>query len=50
MPGLDAPVAMRRLNIKSDAKPIKQQQWQFQPDIMEVIEAEAHKLIECGFI
>ena len=29
---------------------MKQQQWQFCPDIMEAIEAEVHKLIVCGFI
>ena len=49
MSGLDPQVAMHRLNIKLDAKPVKQQQ-RFRPDIMEVIEAEVHKLIECGFI
>ena len=41
---------MHRLNIKPDAKPVKQQQRQFRPNIMEAIEAEVHKLIACGFI
>jgi len=42
---------MYRLNIKPDIKPVKQQQQQRScPDIMEAIEAEVHKLIECGFI
>ena len=50
MLGLDPQIAMHRLNIKSDAKPVKQQQQQFHPDIMEAIKAEVHKLIECGFI
>ena len=50
MPGLDHQVAMHSLNIKSDAKLVKQQQWWFRPDIMEVIKTEVHKLIECGFI
>jgi len=50
MPGVDPQVAMHRLNIKPDAKPVKQQQWRFWPDIIEAIEAEAQKLIKCGFI
>ena len=50
MPGLDSQVAMHHLNIKPDAKPVKQQQCQFRPNIMEAIEAEVHKLIACGFI
>jgi len=48
--GLDLQIVMHRLNIKPDVKPVKQQQWQFRPDIMEAIEAKVHKLIECGFI
>jgi len=43
-------MAMHWLNIKPDVKPVKQQQWRFHPDIMEAIEIEVHKLIECGFI
>ena len=50
MSGLDPQVAMHHLNIKPDAKQIKQQQRYFRPDIMVVIEAEIQKLIECGFI
>jgi len=50
MPGLDPQIAMHWLNIKPDAKPVKQKQQLFRPDIMEAIEAEVHKLIECGFI
>jgi len=50
MPGLDPQVVMHHLNIKPDAKPVKQQQRQFWPDIMEAIKAEVQKLIECGFI
>ena len=50
MPGLNPQVAMHRLNIKPDAKPVKHQQRWFRPNIMEAIEAEAHKLIACGFI
>jgi len=40
---------MHHLNIKPDIKPVKQQR-RFRPDIIEAIEAEVHKLIECGFI
>ena len=47
MPGLDSQIAMHRLNIKPDIKPVKQQQQRSHPDIME---AEVHKLIECDFI
>ena len=43
---LDPQIAMYRLNIKPDIKPVKQQQQRFCPDIMEAIEAEVHKLIE----
>ena len=50
MSSLDPQVAMHHLNIKLDAKPVKEQQRQFQPDIMEAIEAEVYKLIEYGFI
>jgi len=41
---------MHCLNIKPNVKLVKQQQWRFCSDIMEAIEAEVHKLIECGFI
>ena len=50
MPELDPQVAMPRLNIKPDAKLVKQQQRRFYPNIMEAIEAEVHKLIAYGFI
>ena len=50
MPGLDPQVAIHRLNIKPDAKPVKQQQRRLRPNIMEAIEAEVHKLIACDFI
>ena len=50
MSSLDPQIAMHRLNIKPDVKPVKQQQWQFRPDIMEAIKAKIHKLIECGYI
>jgi len=48
--GLDPQVALHRLNVKPDVKPVKQQQRQFRPDIWGAIEVEVHKLIACGFI
>jgi len=50
MPGLDPQVAMHRLNINSDVKPVKQQQRRFCPEIMEAIQSEVKKLIDSGFI
>ena len=50
MSELDPQVAMHRLNIRPDAKPVKQQQRRFRSNIMEAIEAEVHKLIACSFI
>ena len=50
MPGLDPQVAKHRLNIRPNAKPIKQQQRRFRPNIIEAIETKVHKLIACGFI
>ena len=47
--GLNPQIAMHRLNIKLDAKPVKQQQRRFCPDIMEGIESEVKKLIDSGF-
>ena len=50
MPGLDPRVTMHRLNINSDLKPVKQQQRQFRPEVMEAIQSEVEKLIDSGFI
>ena len=50
MPSLDPKVVVHHLNIKSDAKSVKQQQRRFQPDVMEAIKAEVQKLVKCGFI
>jgi len=47
---LDLQVAMHRLNINSDAKPVKQQQRRFYPEIMEAIQSEVKKLIDSDFI
>ena len=50
MPGLDPQVAMHRLNINSDVKPVKQQQRRFRPEVMEAIQSEVRKLIDSSFI
>ena len=50
MPGLDPQVAMHRLNINPDMKPVKQQQRRFRPEVMEAIQSEVRKLIDSGFI
>ena len=50
MPGLDPRVAIHRLNINSDVKPVKQQQQRFRPEVMEAIQSEVKKLIDSGFI
>ena len=50
MPGLDPRVAMHRLNINSDVKPITQQQRWFRLEIMEAIQSEVKKLIDSGSI
>ena len=50
MPGIDPQVAMHRLNINTDVKPVKQQQRRFLPEIIEVIQSEVRKLIDSGFI
>src|SRR5436190_1679932 len=50
MPCLDPKVAMHRLNIKADAKPVKQLQRRFRPKIMDAIEQEVRKLIGLAFI
>jgi len=47
--GPNPQIAMHRLNINLDAKPVKQQQRRFCPDIMEGIESEVKKLIDSGF-
>ena len=50
MPGLDPQVAMHRLNINPDAKPVKQQQRRLRPEIMEAIQLKVKKLIHSDFI
>ena len=50
MPGLDPQVAMHRLNINLDVKPVKQQQQRFHREMMKVIQSEVTKLIHSSFI
>jgi len=50
MPGLDSQVVMHCLNINPDAKPVKQQQRRFRPEIMEAIQSKIKKLIDSDFI
>jgi len=50
MPGLDPKVAMRRLNINLNMKPVKQQQRWFHLEIMEALESEVRKLIDSNFV
>ncbi|XP_070057701.1 uncharacterized protein [Nicotiana tomentosiformis] len=50
MPGLDPKVAVHHLAVKNGARPVKQAQRFFRPDLVPLIEIEVNKLIEAGFI
>ncbi|XP_070042950.1 uncharacterized protein [Nicotiana tomentosiformis] len=50
MPGLDTKVVVHHLAVKNGARPIKQDQRRFRPDLVPLIESEVNKLIEAGFI
>ncbi|KAL0339232.1 UNVERIFIED_CONTAM: hypothetical protein Sangu_1445300 [Sesamum angustifolium] len=50
MPGLDPKVAVHQLSIRKGARPIKQAQCRFRPELVPLIEIEVKKLIEVGFI
>ena len=51
MPRFDPQIAMHRLNIKSDVKPVKQQQQRFLVlTSWKLSKLRVYKLIECGFI
>ncbi|XP_070041508.1 uncharacterized protein [Nicotiana tomentosiformis] len=50
MPGLDPKVAVHHLAIKNGARPVKQAQRCFRPDLVPLIKTEVNKLIEAGFI
>ncbi|XP_070056284.1 uncharacterized protein [Nicotiana tomentosiformis] len=49
MPGLHPKVAVHHLVVKNDARPIKQAQRRFRPDLVPLIETEVNKLIEARF-
>ncbi|KAL0293309.1 UNVERIFIED_CONTAM: Transposon Tf2-12 polyprotein [Sesamum radiatum] len=50
MPGLDPKVAVHHLSVKKGARPIKQSQRRFRPELIPLIEGEVNKLIEVDFI
>ncbi|KAL0446316.1 UNVERIFIED_CONTAM: hypothetical protein Slati_1759500 [Sesamum latifolium] len=50
MPGLDPKVALHHLSVKKGARPIKQGQRRFRPELIPLIEGKVNKLIEVGFI
>ncbi|XP_070022285.1 uncharacterized protein [Nicotiana sylvestris] len=50
IPGLDTKVAVHHLAVKNGARPVKQAQRHFRPDLVPLIETEINKLIEDGFI
>ena len=50
MPGLDPRVAVHQLAVKHGARPVKQTQRRFRPELISQIEAEVNKLIQAGFI
>ncbi|KAL0404347.1 UNVERIFIED_CONTAM: putative protein K02A2.6 [Sesamum radiatum] len=50
MPGLDLKVAVHHLSVKKGARPVKQGQHRFRPELIPLIETEVNKLIEVGFI
>ncbi|XXG88408.1 hypothetical protein AAC387_Pa12g0619 [Persea americana] len=50
MPGLDSKIAVHKLNMQEDIKPVKQGQRRFRPDVMDKIEQEVQKLKSVGFI
>ncbi|KAL0299019.1 UNVERIFIED_CONTAM: Transposon Tf2-12 polyprotein [Sesamum radiatum] len=50
MPGLDPKVAVHHLSVKKGARPVKQGQRRFRPELIPLIEGEVNKLIEVGFI
>ncbi|KAI3446917.1 hypothetical protein Pfo_003582 [Paulownia fortunei] len=50
IPGLNPKVAVHHLSVKKGARPIKQAQCRFWPELVPLIEVEVNKLIEIGFI
>ncbi|KAL0372528.1 UNVERIFIED_CONTAM: Transposon Tf2-12 polyprotein [Sesamum calycinum] len=50
MPELDPKVAVHHLSVKKGARPVKQGQRRFRPELIPLIEGEVNKLIEVSFI
>ncbi|KAL0367529.1 UNVERIFIED_CONTAM: Transposon Tf2-12 polyprotein [Sesamum radiatum] len=50
MPGLDPKIAVHHLSIKKGARPVKQGQLRFRPEVIPLIETEVNKFIEVSFI
>ncbi|KAL0300029.1 UNVERIFIED_CONTAM: Retrovirus-related Pol polyprotein from transposon.6 [Sesamum calycinum] len=50
MPGLDPKVVVHHLSVKKGARPVKQGQRRFRPELIPLIEGEVNKLIEVSFI
>ncbi|KAJ8649214.1 hypothetical protein MRB53_002237 [Persea americana] len=50
MPGLDPKIAVHKLNLQENTKPVKQGQRRFHLDVMDKIEQEVQKLKSVGFI
>ncbi|XXG68189.1 hypothetical protein AAC387_Pa06g1334 [Persea americana] len=50
MPGLDPKIAVHKLNLQENIKPVKQGKRRFRPDVMDKIEQEVQKLENVGFI
>ena len=50
MLGLDPKIAVHKLNLQENIKPVKQGQRRFRPDVMDKIEQEVQKLKNVGFI
>lgn len=50
MKGIYPKIIVHRLNIKREAKLVKQKKRSFTPKSQEIIKEEIHKLIDIGFI
>ena len=50
MPGLDPKIAVHKLNLQENVRPVKQGQRRLRPDVMDKIEQEVEKLKNIGFI
>ncbi|KAK4394187.1 hypothetical protein Sango_1889500 [Sesamum angolense] len=50
MTGLDPKIVLHHLSVKKEARPVKQCQRRFRPELLPLIEGEVNKLIKFGFI